>query len=185
MSPPTIARDGTSLTFEIPPSLDIISCQAGYIEIGEDCVPIPPNHIDVNDCPARTYGRTNFCGIRTPAGTYQISVTLEGEGVSSNAVPLTVTSTPPRPVSIQLMYPTQIVSAGDTVTVRGSGFTSTANTVRIGSALVEGVPSTDGNTITFQAPALSEDNFRRGIRLFKASILNANGESNSIFFGYR
>ena len=185
MSRPAIAQDEASLTFEVPPSLDTMSCRSGSIEVGEACVPTPPDHIDVNDCPAASYGRTNFCGIPTPAGTYQISVTLEGEGISSNSVPFTVTPPAPRPVSILLMYPTQIVSAGDTITVRGSGFTSTGNTVKIGSALVERISSADGKTLTFPAPALSEDNFRHGIRRFKASILNANGESNAIFFAYR
>ncbi len=184
MSAPDIARDGTSMTFEVPPSLDTISCQAGYIEIGEDCVPVPPDHIDINDCPPN-YGNTNFCGIPMPPGDYQISVTLESSGVSSKAVPFTVAPPLPRPVSILLMYPTQFVSAGDTVTVRGSGFTSTANTVKIGSASVENISSADGKTITFQAPALSEQDSRLGIRRFTAHIVNAHGESNSIFFSYR
>jgi hypothetical protein len=172
------------MTFEVPPSLDTISCQAGYIEIGEDCVPVPPDHIDINDCPPN-YGNTNFCGIPMPPGDYQISVTLESSGVSSKAVPFTVAPPLPRPVSILLMYPTQFVSAGDTVTVRGSGFTSTANTVKIGSASVENISSADGKTITFQAPALSEQDSRLGIRRFTAHIVNAHGESNSIFFSYR
>ena len=184
MSPPDINRDGTSLTFEVPPSLDTMSCQPGYIEIAEDCVSTPPNHVNVNDCPPGSYGKTNFCGIPLPPGKYQIYATFEATGVSSNSVALTVTAPQPRPVFILLIYPANLVSAGDTVTVRGSGFTSTGNTIKIGSAWLRDLPSTDGQTITLQAPALSGYEFPHGVRL-KASVLNANGESNAIFLTYR
>jgi len=48
-----------------------------------------------------------------------------------------------------------LVSAGNTITVRGSGFTSTGNTVKIGSAVVNDFSSADRKTFTLQAPAPS------------------------------
>ncbi len=57
--------------------------------------------------------------------------------------------------------------------------------MKIGSAVVNDISSADGRTITFQAPAFSGDSFIRGIRIYKASVSNANGESNWITFDYR
>jgi hypothetical protein len=37
-------------------------------------------------------------------------------------------------------------------TVRGSGFVERGNSVRIGDAVVNDLPSADGKTITFRAP---------------------------------
>ncbi len=185
MPAPKIAEDGKSLTFRVPTSTDTISCQAGYIDAKEWCIPIPANHININDCPPKSDGSSNFCGVPVPPATYQISVTAEGSGVYSNSVPLTVAEPKPSPVSISLMYPNYLVSAGDTITVRGSGFTPNGNTLKIGSSVVNEISSPDGKTITFQAPVPSGDSFIRGIQIYKASVSNANGESNSINFWYR
>lgn len=185
MPDPVIAEDGKSLTFQVPTSIGTISCEAGRIEVGENCVPAPANHVDVNDCPRRTDEAPNFCGVLMPPATYQISVRAEGSGVSSGPVPFTVTASKPNTVSISLMYPTYVVSAGDIVTVRGSGFSASGNSVRIGSSVVDNLSSPDGKTITFRAPEPVGSSFIHGIRIFKASVFNANGESNSISFDYR
>lgn len=185
MPAPLIAADGTSLTFQVPTSINTISCEAGYIDVYENCVPVPVDHINLNDCLQKSDGTTNFCGVPIPPARYQISVTAEGFGISSNPVPFTITAPKPSPVSISLVYPNYLVSEGNTITVRGSGFTSTGNTVKIGSAVVNEISSSDGNTITFRAPAPSGDSLIRGIRTYKASVSNANGESNSITFDYR
>ena len=119
-----------------------------------------------------------------PAATYQISVTLGG-GITSNPVPLTVTTPTPNPVSISLLYPNYLVSQGDRITVRGSGFTLTDNTVQIGSAKVANLSSPDGKTLTFRAPAADGSTFIGGIRIYKAWVFNDTGRSNSISFDYR
>ena len=185
MPSPVIAADRKSLTFQVPTSIGTISCQTGRIDVGEFCIPTPANHVDFNDCPPTKSGATNFCGIPIPPATYQISVTLEGSGVSSNAVPFTVTEGKPSTVSISLLYPNDLVSDGDTITVRGSGFTSSDNTIQIGAAVVKNIPSPNGTTIVFQAPALSRSSFLTGIFTYQASVSNANGQSNSISFNYR
>jgi IPT/TIG domain-containing protein len=185
MPTPIVAADGKSLTFQVPTSRNTISCQAGYIEVGENCVPVPVSHVDINDCPHLSGESSNFCGIPIPPATYEIWVTAEGSGVNSNPVPLTVTEPNPTPVSISLMYPNYLVSAGDTITVRGTGFTPSGNTVRIGSAVVNNLSSLDGKTIMFQAPTPAGSSFIHGIRIYEASVSNANGESNSISFDYR
>jgi hypothetical protein len=135
--------------------MNTISCQAGYIDVDENCVPVPLNHISVNHRLQKTDGAANFCGVPIPPATYQVSVTAEGFGVGSNPVPFSIVAPKPSPVSISLIYPNYLVSAGNTITVRGSGFTSTGNTVKIGSAVVNDLSSADGKTITPQAPAPS------------------------------
>jgi IPT/TIG domain-containing protein len=184
MPRPIVATDGKSLTFQVPTSMNTVSCQAGLINVGESCVPVPANHVDLNDCLPNPDGSTNFCGIPIPPATYQISVT-PGSGISSNPVPFTVTAPKPNPVSILLLYPNYLVLGGDTITVRGSGFTSNGNTVQIGSLIVPNLPSPDGKTITFQAPAPGDGSFIPGLRIFYARVFNANGQSNSISFDYR
>jgi hypothetical protein len=185
MPAPIIAADGKSLTFKVPTSINTISCKAGSVDVKGWCIAAPADHINVNDCPQRSDGATNFCGVPMPPATYEISVSAEGSGVYSNPVLFTVAEPKPSPVSILLIYPNYLVSAGDAITVRGSGFTSTGNTVKIGSAVVNDLSSADGRTITFQAPASSGDSFIRGIRIYRAFVSDANGESNSINFGYR
>lgn len=185
MPAPIVATDGRSLTFQVPTSINTISCPAGRIDINEGCVPIPANHVNVNDCPPRPNGSANFCGIPIPPGTYQISVTAGSSGISSSSVSLTVTAPKSDPVSISLLYPNSLVSEGDTITVRGSGFTSTGNTITIGSVVLTNLSSSDGRTITFQAPAPAGSSFIPGIRIYDASVSNANGRSNLISFDYR
>jgi len=59
--------------------------------------------------------------------------------------------------------------------------------MKIGTAVINHIPSPDRKTITFQAPVPvpAGTSFIRGIRIYKASVSNANGESNSISFDYR
>jgi hypothetical protein len=185
MPAPIVAADGKSLIFQVPTSINSISCQAGRIDVNEWCVPIPANHVDVDDCPSKPDGSSNFCGKPLPPATYQISVTAGGSGISSDSVSFTVATPKPSPVSISLLYPNYLVSEGDAITVRGDGFTSSGNTVQIGSAKVTNISSPDGKTIAFQAPAPAGSSFIRGIRIYNAWVFNANGQSNSISFDYR
>lgn len=181
MPEPTIAPDGNSLTFLVPNSIDTISCQPGYIDVNENCVPTPAGHIDINDCPRSA----EFCGIPTPPGSFHIMINLDTSGVVSNSVDFTVAPSAATPVSISLLYPNQLVSPGNVITIRGNGFAPTGNNVEIGSAEVSNLSSVDGKTITFQAPAPEGESFIRGIRIYRLSVSNANGKSNSISFDYR
>ena len=178
---PTVAPDGNSLTFLVPISINTISCQPGYIDVSGNCVPTPAGHVDANDCPQSV----DFCGVPIPPRKYHIMVNLEGTGVSSNSVAFTVAPSTATRVSILLLYPNQFVSPGDVITVRGSGFAPTGNTVEIGSSVIRNLSSLDGKTITFQAPAPAGESFIRGTRIYRASVSNASGQSNSILFDYR
>jgi hypothetical protein len=89
------------------------------------------------------------------------------------------------PVSISLLYPNAFVSEGNIITVRGSGFVARGNTVRIGDVEVNNLPSADGKTITFRAPERTRTSLIHSVQTFRASVVNANGESNSISFAYR
>ena len=185
MPAPAVATDGKSMTFQVPTSINMVSCQAGRIDVGDFCVPIPANHVDINDCLPLPDGSTNWCGIPIPPATYQISVTVPGWGISSNPASFTVIAPKPRSVSILLLYPNDGVSVGDTITVRGSGFTPTGNTVQIGSAVVDNLSSPDGHTIKFEAAPAAGLSFIPGMKIYTATVTNANGQSNSISFGYR
>lgn len=183
MPEPIIAADGKSLTFQIPTSIDTISCPAGRIDVNEWCVTAPANHVDVDDCPSKPDGSANFCGKPLPPSTYQLWVT--SGGVNSDFVPLIVTPPKNSAVSIMLLYPSSLVSEGDVITIRGSGFAANGNTVKIGSAVVTDLSSPDGKTITFQAPAPAGVSFIRGLKIYTATVTNAVGQSNSISFWYR
>ncbi len=185
MPPPAVAADGKSLTFEVPPSINTMSCEAGRIEVAEFCLPTPANHVNINDCPPSPYRQTNFCGIPTPPGRYQVWVTATSSTIRSNSVPFAVRAAKPGPVSIVLLYPNYLVSPGEMITVRGGGFTLIGNTVHIGSAAVKDITSPDGTTISFQAPAPAESSLMPGTHTYEAWVSNANGQSNPISFGYR
>ena len=60
-----------------------------------------------------------------------------------------------------------------------------SNSVRIGDAVVNNLPSADGKTIAFRAAEPAGRSLIPGIQIYKAFVVNANGESNSISFAYR
>lgn len=181
MPEPTIAPDGNSLTFLVPRSINTTSCQPGSIEVEGFCVPTPEDHVNVNDCPRSV----DFCGVPTAPGSYHIMINLDGTGVTSNSMAFTVAPGAGTPVSILLLYPNYFVSPGDMITVRGSGFTPAGNTVEIGSAIVGNLSSIDGKTIRFHAPAPAGESFIRGVRIYWASVSNADGRSNLISLEYK
>lgn len=178
---PTVAPDGNSLTFLVPRSINMTSCQPGMIEVEGFCVPTPADHVEINDCPHSV----DFCGAPTTPGNYHIMINLAGTGVISNSVAFTVAPPAASQVAILLLYPNQLVSPGDMITVRGSGFAPAGNTVEIGSAVVGNLSSVNGKTITFQAPTPAGKSFIRGIRIYWASVSNADGRSNLISLEYK
>ena len=172
-----VAPDGRSLTFVVPASITTIACPPGKIDVNENCVITPPGHVDVNDCPP---GRGQSCSVPIPAATYHISVLEEGMSIWSNAVPFTLTASPLPPVSLLLLHPAYYVQPGDLVTLRGNGFTSTDNTVHIGSVLVQGLSSADGS-IRFAIPYTSSLPFQT----FPIFVSNTNGMSNVLTLAFR
>jgi hypothetical protein len=125
----------------------------------------------------------NFCGLPVPPGIYQISV--GAGGLCGGSMSFTITLPKPGPVTLSPMYPTSFVSPGDTITVRGSGFTPSGNSVRIGSAVANDLHSPDGKTITFRAPDPEGSAYVPSLRTDKAWVLHADGESKAIWFQYR
>jgi hypothetical protein len=83
-------------------------------------------------------------------------------------------------VSILLLYPTAYVQPGDFVTLRGSGFTSTGNTVHIGETSVKDLRSADGS-IRFAVPHVASS----GFQTFPVFVSNAKGVSNVLALTYR
>jgi len=182
---PNITPDGTSLTFRIPTSIQKISCPEGRVEVAEWCVPAPPNHDDASDCPRIHDVSTTFCGAPFPAATYHISVIAESTVLSTEALPFAITSPASTPVVIPLLYPNELVSPGDMITVHGTGFTSTGNAVKIGSSVVTDLSSPDGASVVFRAPSPSGTTLLAPLHIYEASVSNTNGVSNAITFWYR
>ena len=180
---PTIAPDGKSLTFVLPTSVSVSTCPPGYIMQDGKCVVVPAGYDETNDCPRRNDDSANFCGMPFPPGTYELEIV--GSMVQSNKVILSVMPPKPTPVSISMLYPNYMVDPGESITVRGKGFTASGNTVKIGSAIVSNVPSSGGRTLTFPAPMPAGSSFMPGLAYYLASVANSNGESNSITVVYR
>lgn len=181
-----IAPDGKSLTFVLPTSISVSTCPSGYIMKDEYCA-VEPAHYDAShDCPRKNDGSANICGIPIPPGTYEIEVV--GSMVQSNRVSFTVEAAEPTPVFISMLFPHLGIAPGETITIRGKGFTPTGNTVRIGNSIVSNVPSPDRQNLTFQAPALTGAELKTsGAYLtarVQASVENADGNSNPIEFEY-
>ena len=109
MRRPSVSPDGTSLAFQVPVSVNKISCENGRVDIGENCIPIPPDHDTANDCPP-TGTRANFCGAPIAPGTYQLFVLTFGSEVMSDPFSFTVTPQPTA-ISVSLVYPNYLVSA--------------------------------------------------------------------------
>ncbi len=183
---PTISPDGKSLTFVVPTSIAVSTCPPGYLMKDDKCVVEPANYNESNDCPRQSDGSGNFCGVPFPPDTYELQIS--GSMVQSNRVTLSVLPPKPTPISISMLYPNRGISPGGSITVRGSGFTPTGNTVKIGNSVVSNVPSPDGKTLAFQAPALSgAELVSSGAYLsafVQASVENAKGKSNVIAFDY-
>ena len=182
----TISPGGKSLTFVVPTSISVSTCPAGYIMKDDECVVEPANYDETNDCPRRSDGSANFCGVPFPPGTYELR--MSGSLVESNGVTLSVLPAKSTPVVISMLYPDRGISPGESITVRGKGFTPTGNTVKIGDAVVSNVSSPDGETLAFQAPTLSgAELISSGAYLeasVRASVENAMGNSNSIALDY-
>jgi hypothetical protein len=181
-----IAPDGKSLTFVLPTSISVSTCPPGYIMKDEYCVLEPAAYDATDDCPRRSDGSANFCGVPIPSGTYELKIV--GSMVESNPITLSVLPSKPTPVFISMLYPDHGISPGETITVRGRGFALTNNIVKIGDSVVPNVSSPDGETLTFQAPSLSEVDLTTSGAYLKASVQasveNAIGNSNFIRFDY-
>ena len=176
----TAAPDGKSMSFAVPASKNIISCDTpGDVYINGGCVTAPAGEHYI-ECPPVNDRHPTFCGVEIPPGTYQVQVF--GSQVHSNKIALTVTAPKSRSVEISLLYPNSGVLPGDTIRVSGSGFTTTSNTVTIGNAVVSNVPSPDGRSLSFEAPQPEGTSSHSGY--YEARISNANGESNTITFAF-
>jgi hypothetical protein len=181
MAPPLIAPDGKSMTFTVPVSMTIMSCdQAGFVDIDGNCVPAPAGDTVVS-CPRVNDRHPTICSVPIRPARYELRVA--GGMVKSNPLPLDVVRSGSTAVSISLIHP-YAVMPGETIRVEGNGFTTTGNTVRIGKSLVNDVASPDGKTLTFEAPVPEGVSSIPGLNCLKASVENANGASNGILISY-
>jgi hypothetical protein len=179
---PSIAPDGQSLTFQVLTSTITTSCYD--IVNTHFCPHRVVNGTDFDKlCPQLNSLRANFCGIAIPPGTYQVVV--NAGGVASNPSAFTITAPEPSAVTISVIYPDYLVEPRKLITVLGSGFAPADNRVRVGSVVVNGVPSSDGKTITFEAPVPDDrSSFLSNVGVYEMSVSNVNGKSNSITLWY-
>ncbi len=181
IAPPQVSPDGKSMTFKIPASMTMISCDpSGYVDINGYCVPAPPNNTVV-PCPPVNDRHPTVCGVPIPPGRYELQVS--GGMVNSNTVSLDILGPKTTSVFVSMMYPIAVLP-GDTIRVLGRGFTPTGNTVKIGAAVVSDVPSPDGKTLSFEAPLPQGDSLIPGLYRLEASVENTNGTSNAIVLSY-
>jgi len=71
------------------------------------------------------------------------------------------------------------------VTITGSGFTSTNNTIKFTGnyiKVVTGIASTNGTSLTFSVPATIDPPFELPLGIYSVSVMNSNGTSNSVNF---
>lgn len=131
------------------------------------------------------------------AGNYTATFTVSGNGGSnttSASVSVYGTTNPPTAnASISVVSPTA-GSIGTTVTIYGSGFSSTGNVVRFGNGAIMNLPSTNGSMITFIVPSYLAPYCPSGYACpqyaqmvtpgtYNISVQNANGSvSNSVPF---
>jgi hypothetical protein len=116
-----------------------------------------------------------------PPGLYDVAIT--SAGTVSNTTPFVVIDPRNPIVHIQSISPTTIGYNG-TITITGSGFSSTRNTVMTNYQKFVGLPSPDGKTLTI---VLTPENLREAARLGKGTraiqmflyVINEYGFSDS------
>ena len=86
-----------------------------------------------------------------PYGRYAIFIL--NENGTSNVIGFNVIDPDKETPVIESVFPTS-AEVGDVVTVRGSGFTPTRNTIYAGNMTFTNVPSPDGVTLTFVVESL-------------------------------
>ncbi|HUO56162.1 MAG TPA: IPT/TIG domain-containing protein [Candidatus Paceibacterota bacterium] len=125
------------------------------------------------------YNGYNQCGCSY--GTYPYSYTTNSySNCGSYYYPNSDTSAP------TIVYLTPNSGAvGTTVTVMGTGFTQTGNSVHFGAGVIANLISTDGRSVSFQVPSqlvgYGEQNV--GLSSYSVSVTNGNGYStNSVPF---
>ncbi len=127
--------------------------------------------------------RPNFVACRCLPASYHIQI--RAEDVFTQPVPFSVKVPELRAVSIRLLYPNNLIRAGETITVVGSGFALSGNTVQIGGATISGLASPDGKMLTFAAPEPEGESLVPRLHWYEASVSNSSGRSNAILFSYR
>ena len=156
---PVVAPDGKALKFDVPISIDRATK-------------------DVPGCP------TQFCGVPTPPGTYELSIGIPP--ISDHSASFTVVAPESGPVSLSIVSPDVGVEAGQTIFLRGKGFTPTGNVVIVGSAPLSNVPSPDEETLEFRAPQPVGPSLSRSSRVYRICVINGRGQnSNFINLSYK
>jgi hypothetical protein len=126
--------------------------------------------------------------MRVLATSFLTAALLAGAacGGHSNRSP----SAPTGPPALTAITPPQ-VSIGDSITLTGSGFTTTTNAIRIGSGYIQGGVASGGTSVTFVLPSVltvcppwAQVCITLAIVVtpgtYQVAIVNANGTSNEL-----
>lgn len=119
-----------------------------------------------------------------PKGIYSLWVKNSKGESNKDAFFVVLDGVTPEP-KINAIMPEKI-GRGGTVTITGEGFTTANNMIRTGVSVVEGVPSSDGQTLTFAVPQNLFTNDEEDGSSFSGTfltpvsvyVINENGVSN-------
>lgn len=128
---------------------------------------------------------------RGSSGSLTLTVTNYGNsgcsypyGYGSNCGGCSYYNCPTGPISITALSPQQ-GAVGSSVTIYGTGFSTTGNTVRFGNGIITNVTSNDGRAVTFVVPTTLTGYGSQTVYLgtYEVSVTNAAGAtSNALSF---
>ncbi|MDO8569539.1 MAG: IPT/TIG domain-containing protein [bacterium] len=131
-------------------------------------------------------------GTPTQAGTYAFELMVK-DGISSASKKFEIIVGSTTQPSITVLSPIS-GPVGTAITITGTGFTSTGNTVNFGTGAIPDLTSSDGKTITFALPSYLNPAcyystprclmpaFSVSAGTYQVSVQNANGQSNQMPF---
>lgn len=155
------STNGTSLSFVVP------SYMTGSVQIYV----------------ANSRGQSNAVTLSIVPYTYPCSSSYP-YNTNCNTCAYPYTNCPSGQLSIQYLSPTS-GAVGSSVTIYGTGFSSTNNTVRFGQGIIAGISSFDGRSLTFTVPSQLTGYASQTVMLatYNVSVQNSAGfTSNSIPF---
>lgn len=174
---PGIPSSGTSLTFTVPGSYGYSANQSVELRVSNSRGTSNPMTFTLYPYGSGFFPYNQYQN-QSPCGAYPYSYGSCGCGLFGVGCPNTGVPT------ISFLSPNS-GSVGASVTIFGSGFSSTGNSIRFGSGIIAGLNSSDGRAISFTVPAQLTGFGTQVVTLgtYNVSVTNASGAvSNALPF---